>query len=304
MESNKKATAAAGRRDRSTQPPRSDQSKLVINQVRKNILTRSVKQPSAPPVYRPEARKIVQPKLMSQALKSPTAPPIYRPDHKAIARPGIPSAAPAHLHLPPMARAVHSPQAKQLNTRTGLAAQMKSKVVAPPKSHPQTVRQRMKSPSHINAAVRVHGREHKALQRKSAHGPSTVVQMAWICKECGWGNKDEDGLCEKCDAPSQYYGQQVHGGKPGTLIARQQAEAERLEILTDVTRAINEAADEYITEDPTSWRKTWRSHTESRNQIYSRASKKLANWGKSMGHSDPHTKALLDNIMDINSQTY
>src|SRR6185436_9261080 len=76
----------------------------------------------AHPACRPEAIKIVQPKLMSQALKSPTAPPIYHPDHKAIARPGIPSAAPAHLHLPPMARAVHSPQAKQLNTRTGLAA--------------------------------------------------------------------------------------------------------------------------------------------------------------------------------------
>jgi len=128
--------------------------------------------------------------------------------------------------------------------------------------------------------------------------------MAWICKECGWGNKDEDGSCEKCSAPSQYYGQQVHGGQPGALIARQQAERERLDILTDVTRAIDEAVGEYIAEDPTSWRRTWRSHTESRIQIYSRASKKLASWGKSMGHSDPHTKALTDDIMDINSQTF
>lgn len=40
----------------------------------------------APPVYRPESKKIVQPKVFSPQQKSPTAPPVYRPVQKGTAQ--------------------------------------------------------------------------------------------------------------------------------------------------------------------------------------------------------------------------
>lgn len=51
----------------------------------------------APPAYRPEAMKLIQPNAMLQLRKSPTAPPVYRPEQKRIAQPKMASAAPAHL---------------------------------------------------------------------------------------------------------------------------------------------------------------------------------------------------------------
>jgi len=65
------------------QPPAIVQSRKVatappIYQARK---------PVAPPVYRPEAKKIVQLKSISPQRKSPTPPPPYRPEQKRIAQP-------------------------------------------------------------------------------------------------------------------------------------------------------------------------------------------------------------------------
>jgi hypothetical protein len=52
------------------------------------------KPPVTLPVYRPEAKKIVQPKAISQLRKPPTAPPVYRPEQKRIAQPKMATAAP------------------------------------------------------------------------------------------------------------------------------------------------------------------------------------------------------------------
>jgi hypothetical protein len=53
------------------------------------------RRPVAPPVYRPQARKIVQPKVISQPRILPTAPPVYRPEQKRIAQPKMAASASA-----------------------------------------------------------------------------------------------------------------------------------------------------------------------------------------------------------------
>ncbi|HKQ99896.1 MAG TPA: hypothetical protein VJT09_04435 [Pyrinomonadaceae bacterium] len=45
------------------------------------------RRPVAPAVYRPEAKKIVQPKAIAQQRKTPTAPPVYRPEQQRVAQP-------------------------------------------------------------------------------------------------------------------------------------------------------------------------------------------------------------------------
>src|SRR5262245_1816958 len=52
--------------------------------------------PTAPPVYRPEAKKIVQPKAISPPRKTPPAPPVYRPEQKRVAQPKPALAAVSH----------------------------------------------------------------------------------------------------------------------------------------------------------------------------------------------------------------
>jgi hypothetical protein len=93
------------------------------------------RQPSLPPVYRPEARKAIQPKAVTQERKSPTAPPVYRQEQKKIAQPKMASTASAHT--PPKAPAIHRPQ-PNVNARPSLPAQMRSKVIAPAASPPQS----------------------------------------------------------------------------------------------------------------------------------------------------------------------
>jgi hypothetical protein len=57
------------------------------------------RQPVAPPVYRPEAKKIVQPKSILSLRKSPTPPPAYRPEQtRALQRKTISG---AMAHTPP-----------------------------------------------------------------------------------------------------------------------------------------------------------------------------------------------------------
>jgi hypothetical protein len=45
--------------------------------------------PNVPPTYRPEVRKIVQPKTVSQSRTAGAAPAVYRPDQQPVGRPGI-----------------------------------------------------------------------------------------------------------------------------------------------------------------------------------------------------------------------
>lgn len=108
------------------------------------------RQPIAPAVYRPEAKKIVQPKVVAQQRTPPTAPPVYRPEQKRIAQPKIAATAPARTM--PKAPPVGCPQPTPVNAQPKITvasprhvsgrppAQMKSKVVAPPRFHPQPAR--------------------------------------------------------------------------------------------------------------------------------------------------------------------
>lgn len=134
------------------------------------------KQPFAPPVYRPEAKRILQPKMdaaspspkspqappayrpqstpkvlqakgspaqsthAGQAPRRPVAPPVYRPEQKRVAQAKMaPAATPTYM--PPQAPPVYRPLAKQVNAPSGQPAQMKSKAVAPAASHPPPARQ-------------------------------------------------------------------------------------------------------------------------------------------------------------------
>src|SRR4030095_2339665 len=61
-----------------------------------------------PPVYRSEAKKLVQSKAILQLRKPPTAPPVYRPEQKRIAQPKMASTAPMHSS-PKTHRRCHTP---------------------------------------------------------------------------------------------------------------------------------------------------------------------------------------------------
>lgn len=80
------------------------------------------RQPVAPPVYRPEAKKIVQPKTLSPQRKPPTAPPVYRPQQPRVAQPKMASAAPAHM--PPKSLPVGQAKMAMRPLRPASVAQM------------------------------------------------------------------------------------------------------------------------------------------------------------------------------------
>jgi hypothetical protein len=76
------------------------------------------RQPVAPSVYRPEVKKMVQLKIASpQHRKSPTAAPVYRPEQKQIVQPKMSSAAPPHT--PPRVSRISIPQPKPVKAQTG-----------------------------------------------------------------------------------------------------------------------------------------------------------------------------------------
>lgn len=101
------------------------------------------KPPVAPPVYRPKAKKIVQPKVITQQRKSPTAPPVYRPEQTRIAQPKMASAALARK--PPKSPTVYRAPPQQVSAKPHQLTQMKSKGIPSPPLHAQPVMQKMES---------------------------------------------------------------------------------------------------------------------------------------------------------------
>src|SRR6266852_2640465 len=82
----------------------------------------SLGRPVAPPAYRPEAKKTMQPKAVLQLRKSPTAPPVCRLERKGIAQPKM--AAAPDAHTPPKALRNMAPRvAFPSSSITGLRAQ-------------------------------------------------------------------------------------------------------------------------------------------------------------------------------------
>lgn len=78
------------------------------------------RRPIAPPIYRPEAKKIIQPKAISQLRKLPTAPPVYRPEQRRVAQPKMASATPAHT--PPNGPDLRTGRSMMLQRRLAIEA--------------------------------------------------------------------------------------------------------------------------------------------------------------------------------------
>ncbi|MFN7999730.1 MAG: hypothetical protein U0X75_01795 [Acidobacteriota bacterium] len=96
----------------------------------------SPRQPIAPPVYAPVAKKIAQPKLRT----APKAPPVYRPTQGGIAQPKLATARPADKL--PKAPSVYQVEPKQLSLQPSQPLQKKSRAVTPQASAPRTARQK------------------------------------------------------------------------------------------------------------------------------------------------------------------
>ena len=82
--------------------------------------------PAAPPVYRPERKRVVQPKTAAaqtpRTQTRPSAPPVYRPEPKRLVQPkGATPQAPRHAQSPksPQAPPVYRPQATPAVLRKG-----------------------------------------------------------------------------------------------------------------------------------------------------------------------------------------
>src|SRR5262249_21249897 len=65
-------------------------------------------QPVVPAVFRPEVKKIVQPQAISAQRQSPIAPAVYRPEQKQLAQ--FKMAGSAQMKTQPVAPPVHRPQ--------------------------------------------------------------------------------------------------------------------------------------------------------------------------------------------------
>lgn len=135
MPSHLKPTAAAPPVYRPQPTPKVLQTKSSPAQSPQTAQT--PRQPVAPPVYRPEAKKMVQPKAVSQLRKTPIAPPVYRPVQKSIAQPKTKSA--AQSHTPPKAPPVYRPQAKPVSVQAKMAgsSQMRNHPSPPAVYRPQ-----------------------------------------------------------------------------------------------------------------------------------------------------------------------
>ncbi len=107
------------------------------------------RQPIAPPIYDPVAKKIVQPQLRT----APKAPSVYRPTQGKIAQPKMASL--ANVHMPPQAPPVYHPTLRQLNAQSGQPAQMKAKVIAPLANAPRLARRQIEVPGGNGTAERV-----------------------------------------------------------------------------------------------------------------------------------------------------
>jgi len=106
--------------------PKVLQAKISLSQ--NSQADKERRHPLAPPVYRPEAKKIVQPKIISQVRESHTAPPVYRPEQKRTAQPKMASA--TSEHRPPNAHPRHPAPLNHVNLQRSPPAQMKSRVIA------------------------------------------------------------------------------------------------------------------------------------------------------------------------------
>ena len=150
------------------------QTKLANRQQSPAIQTFS--RPVAPPVYRPERRTIVQPKVMLQPRKPPTAPPVYRPTQKQMVQPKMTPA-----HLTPKAPPVYRPQPppKVLQTKTSRTA------IATLNTHPIAVRKWSPSPgkntpSPLQLAQRVPGQGHGNIKPPVRALKPNVLQAVWV----------------------------------------------------------------------------------------------------------------------------
>lgn len=129
------------------QAGRAPQVKPIVAQLKTGASAQSVKQPVAPPVYRPQSpTKAVQPKIAHSTMnrKPPVAPPVYRPQlaPKVLqAKSASVQKSPA-VNTPrqPVAPPVYRPQPKKiLQPKMATTAQAGTTPKAPPVYRPQPV---------------------------------------------------------------------------------------------------------------------------------------------------------------------
>ena len=133
------------------------------------------RQPVASPVYRPETKKIVQPKMAvaAQTGKPPKSPPVYRPEKKKILQPK----SMLELRRPPTAPPASGPGTKLLQPKM-TAARAHTPPKAPPVYRPQpTPRVLQKKDSQTPAAAHGLGKPlpHKTHNVLSANVVQRVV---------------------------------------------------------------------------------------------------------------------------------
>ena len=140
------------------------QSRPAVAQPKTAQSAQSARRPVAPPVYRPEVKRLVQPKTITQQRMPPAAPPVYRPQQQRVAQAKMvgPAQMKNHPAAPPAYRPQPVPrvlQAKETVTQRGGQRQQEQQRVAPPLSLAcQPARPRGDAQGAAKIAAHQHGR--------------------------------------------------------------------------------------------------------------------------------------------------